>query len=85
MALSDDSFLQKEKTLFAMAYLPEEPWYTMEWSDEKIDYVKVLHRDAAQYQALQTLARFEKDNATRTSRYVSRCDVLKEFIKAVQP
>ena len=85
MALSDDSFLQKEKTLFAMAYLPEEPWYTMEWSDEKIDYVKVLHRDAAQYQALQTLARFEKDNATRTSRYVWRCDVLKEFIKAVQP
>ena len=84
-ALSANEFLQKEKTLFALAYLPDQPWYTTEWNDEKADYEKVLHRNGAQYQALLELARFEKNNATRTSEYVSHCDVLKEFIKSEQP
>ena len=80
-AHSIDEFTFREKVLFAQAYLPMDAWYTEEWSDQKSDYVKVLQRSSHQYQALQALSAYERKNATRTSGYVSRCDVLKQFMK----
>lgn len=77
--LSD--FDWKERTLYALAWMPIEPWYTEEWSNEKSDFVRVLHPQNRQYKALQSLYRLEHRNPILTSLYVSRCDVLKQFAK----
>lgn len=81
-AQSLDDFAWKEKTLFAQAYLPIDSWYKEEWSDQQTDYVKVLQKQSHQYKALRMLYDFEQQNKSRTSSYVSRCDVLKQFVKS---
>jgi len=84
VARSTDDFGRKERALFASAYLPIDRWQTEEWSEQRSDFVMVVHTRSHQYQALQALAAFEKENAARTSGYVSRCDVLRQFMKAQQ-
>ena len=75
------NFQMKEKSLYAKAFLPGEPWQTSEWNSKINDFETKLHPATRQYRALSVLANFQKENATRTSRYVSHCDVLKEFMK----
>jgi len=70
----------KEKFLFARAWLPLEHWATVEWDEKKGDYVRKVHTDARQYKALKQLANFEQYNGQRAD-YVSRCDVLKQFLE----
>ena len=70
-------FKQKEKVLFALAYLPIEPWREVDYWNDRV----TVNRSSQQYKALARLADFERRNAARTSRYVSRCDVLKQFMK----
>jgi hypothetical protein len=82
MAKSLNDFRWQEKTLFALAFLPVDSWYSEEWNSEKADYVKILHTQARQYKALQALSRFKNQNLSRVSSYVSHCDVLKQFEKA---
>ena len=75
------SFPLKEKALFALAYVPTDEWYTNDWDDKTYDYVKRYHRQSRQYLALKELSGFAKQNAARVSPFVSRCDVLKQFVK----
>jgi hypothetical protein len=81
VAKQSTNFLLKEKALYALAYLPDQPWLTEEWNENSGQYEKRLHRSSRQYRALSELLAFKKRNATRISPYVSRCDVLKEFQK----
>ncbi len=69
----------KERTLYALAWIPIEPWYSEVWSNEKVDFVRVMHPQNRQYKALQSLYLLEHRNPILTSLYVSRCDVLKQF------
>ena len=73
----------KERTYYAMAWLPFDPWFVEKWSDEKVDFVRDIRPQSQQYQALLSLYRLEKENSARTSFYVSRCDVLKQFAKTL--
>ena len=70
-------FKQKEKVLFALAFLPIDPWRDVDYWNDRV----TVNRNSQQYKALARLTDFERRNATRTSRYVSRCDVLKQFMK----
>jgi hypothetical protein len=70
----------REKSLYALAFLATDTWYQEEWDDKAGKFVKIPQKNSQQYQALQTLSNFEKKNATRTSQYVSHCDVLKQFM-----
>lgn len=81
VAKQSTNFLLKEKALYALAYLPDQPWLTEEWNENSGRYEKRLHRSSRQYRALSELLAFKKQNATRISPYVSRCDVLKQFQK----
>ena len=76
-------FAWQEKTLFALAWLPMDSWFVEEWDDKAASYVKKPLARSHQYRALYRLANYEKQNATRTSEYVSHCDVLKQFIKSL--
>ena len=60
--------------------MPTDSWMERQWNSEKLDYDLKTCPDSRQYKALHELARFQKKNATRTSRYVSHCDVLKTFM-----
>jgi hypothetical protein len=82
-AQSLDDFLWKEKTYFALAWLPFDSWYTEEWDSKTATYVKKPLPRSYQYRALYHLANYERQNASRTSAYVSRCDVLKQFLKSL--
>lgn len=75
------SFPLKEKALFALAYVPTDAWYTNDWDDKTYEYVKHFHKQSRQYLALKELSGFAKQNAARVSPFVSRCDVLKQFVK----
>ena len=78
-------FALKEKALFALSYgeLYEENqrWFMREWNNETYEYDRKTCANAPQYLAFATLANFEKQNATPTSQYVSRCDEFIQFRK----
>jgi hypothetical protein len=78
-------FALKEKALFALSYgeLYEENqrWFIREWNNETYEYDRKTCANASQYLAFATLANFEKQNATRTNKYVSRCDEYIQFRK----
>jgi hypothetical protein len=72
----------EERSLYAQAWLPFDPWYKEEWSDAKSDFVKLLRPESRQYKALQALQLLEQRNPARISYYVSHCDVLHQFAKS---
>lgn len=81
VANSLNDFEWEERTLYAQAWLPLDPWCTEEWSSEKMGYVKLLHPQSRQYKALLSLYYLGQRDPARTSYYVSHCDVLKQFAK----
>lgn len=68
----------REKSLYALAFIPDEPWggyfdeYEKKYNTEKINTA------SRQYHSLIELALFARKN--QVSRYVSKCDVLNKFI-----
>ena len=75
-------FNMKEKALYALAYIPMQPWCTEDWDYNTSKNVYKYNRGNRQYMALQELAAFEKQNTgNRPSIYVTKCDVLKRFSK----
>ena len=75
----------RERALFALSYgdLYEENqrWFINEWNNETYEYDRKTCANAPQYLAFAALANFEKQNATPTSQYVSRCDEFIQFRK----
>jgi hypothetical protein len=75
---TSSNFDLKEKSLYALAYIPEEPWggffdmYENKFNTENVNTA------SRQYHSLIELALFAKNN--QVSEYVSKCDVLKRFI-----
>ena len=75
----------KEKALFALCYGElydnDKLWFTKEWNSDTYEYDRKPSGNTAQYLAFRALADYEKQNATRTSQYVSRCDEYIQFRK----
>ena len=80
-ALKTGSFADKEKVLFAKAWLPVDSWYKEKWNDQQFRYDQIALPNSHQYKALDALVRFERQHSGRTSAYVSRCDVLRQFME----
>lgn len=76
-------FVLKEKVLFALSYvyLNKSRWYDEVWNDNTLEYDRKPLTQTTQWRAFATLADLEKQNATRTSKYVSRCDEYVQFLK----
>jgi len=83
-ALTSD-FSLKEKALFAMSWgelhREENRWRIAEWDTNTGQEVWKVKSQSPQYRAFSALADLEKQNAQRTSRYVSRCDEFIQFKK----
>ena len=78
-ASQSNQFLLKEKALYALGYIPTEPWQESVWDDQKMDYVLETRPNSSQYKALTQLTELYKKHPM--SNYVSKCDVLKAFLK----
>jgi hypothetical protein len=84
VAQTHGDLLWQERVLYAQAWLPLEPWYENVWDDETLEILTVLHPEHRQYKALVALSQFERKKSSPASQYVSRCDVLKKFVKAAE-
>ena len=76
---SDDVQL-RYRSLYALAFMPVEPWATVEY-DTSNGYKEILvvHPKSAQYMALSDLDMFAKAYPNAIDDYTRRCDVLREF------
>ena len=72
-----NDFSLKEKSLYALAYIPLDEWQEYSW--EVGEYV--TKKDSRQYAALKELNNFKKQNLSQVSEYISKCDVLIQFNK----
>lgn len=68
----------KEESLYALAYIPTEPWRAEVYDDKNYTYCTVFNR-SRQYFALQELNSYALKNPKDISTYISKCDVLMEF------
>lgn len=83
IAKNSTDFTLKEKSLYALAYIPIGAWYDEVWNDKTNKYVTQYYKSSRQYKALEELADFEISNPQSSpSIYVTRCDVLKQFNKS---
>ena len=76
-AKTANNFDLKQKSLYALAYIPLDEWQEYSW--EKGEFV--TKKDSRQYQALKELSDFRRDNLSKVSSYISKCDVLVQFMK----
>lgn len=77
------NFQQRMHSLYALAYLPADDWCTIEteWHNGTPTYIYTPLPTSFKYSALDALDRFTKDNPSRMDRFVTKCDVLKQFRK----
>lgn len=71
----------RERSLYALAFMPTGAWRQEEWDEQASDFVVRTYPYSRQYKALADLADFATAHASELSPYVSRCDVLKQFRK----
>jgi len=64
-------------SLYALAFDPQNSWCDYDWSTEQ--YVPIRTRQ--QYKALARLDEYVQQNPSNLPRYVTKCDVLKQFRK----
>lgn len=82
VAKQSDDVRLRYRSLYALAFMPVEPWATVEY-DTSNGYKEVLvvHPQSAQYMALSDLDMFAKAYPNAIDDYTRRCDVLHEFRK----
>ena len=76
-------FSLKQKSLYALAFIPQDSWYEKGWDGTIGVYHDLsnpsVHPASRQYRAMMRLAEFAHDNAERIAPYISRCEELKAF------
>lgn len=82
VAKQSDDVRLRYRSLYALAFMPVEPWATVEY-DTSNGYKEVLvvHPKSAQYMALGDLDMFAKTYPNAIDDYTRHCDVLSEFRK----
>ncbi|MDO4511664.1 MAG: hypothetical protein Q4B68_07610 [Bacteroidales bacterium] len=79
-------FRTKEKALYALASIPQgEELFTGEYVGKDYTYVKRVNKNTPQYTAFENLLAFYQANPAKTSAFVKKCDVLKQFRTLTQP
>lgn len=71
-------FYMKQQSLYALAYIPTEPYLVEVYDPDSYDARMVLVK-SRQFFAMKELNDFAIANPGKISRYVSKCDVLRKF------
>lgn len=80
-AIESTDYSLRERAIFARAFSPYDNWHEFEWDDKTDKLVAIPIKTSQEYKAMKRLADFVKANRQQLSAYVSRCDVLKQFMK----
>lgn len=78
-AKKTDNLKLRQEVLYALAYIPLDPWADFGYDWTLQDFVCKPRPQSRQYRALQELGRFAASHPTQLEPYVSHCDVLKQF------
>lgn len=74
----------RQRALFASCYaefFPVNRWYTEEWDEKAVEYLRHPNKRSPQYRAFATFTDFQKNSKSPTPEYISRCDEYKQFRK----
>ncbi len=87
-SVQSTDFQLKEKSLYALAFIRHgEPWYLTGWDDATQQFYDLSNLrplpQSRQYKALSALSSFYKANASSVDNFVTKCDVLKRFMKTL--
>lgn len=87
-SVQSSDFHLKEKSLYALAFIRQgEPWYLTGWDDAMGQYYDLdnlrVQPQSAQYKAMLRLSAFYRDNTPRADSFVTKCDILKRFMKTL--
>jgi hypothetical protein len=76
----------RQKSLYALAFIHRDPWYFYGWDSKTEQWYDLknlrVNKSSRQYLALQALSTFAAENPADVAPYVSRCDVLKRFLRS---
>lgn len=75
MTSKSTDFNMQQESIYALAYIPVDDWAEYEYMTETYKPLPKSRR----YAALAQLDQFAKKNSSRVARYISKCDVLKQF------
>lgn len=78
VAKQSDDMKLRYKAIYALAFMPVDPWYSVEY-DKDYNLVMRLRHDSRQYVALGELDQFARQHPDCIDDYTRRCDVLRRF------
>ena len=70
---------RRQAVLYALAYIPLDPWATVDYDWSSSAEIIIPHPQSRQYRALQQLATYVRNNPCNVEPYIARCDLLKQF------
>ena len=70
---------RRQAVLYALAYIPLDPWATVDYDWSSSAEIIIPHPQSRQYRALQQLATYVRNNPRNVEPYIARCDLLKQF------
>ncbi len=70
---------RRQAVLYALAYIPLDPWATVEYDWSSSTEIVIPRTQSRQYRALQQLATYVRNNPRDIEPYIARCDLLKRF------
>ncbi|MBR4389285.1 MAG: hypothetical protein IKT00_08935 [Prevotella sp.] len=71
-------------SIYALAYIPIEPWYEEVWNEKEVRYDLVPRPQSRGYKALADLSRYVTAHPENNSPYIRKCDILKAFRKTTR-
>ncbi len=80
-ASKSSDFSLRERALYARAFAPYDNWHDYQWSNAIHDMIKIPIKSKPEYKAMKRLAEFAKEHHDEVSPYISRCDILKQFMR----
>lgn len=79
VAKQSDNLNLRYHAVYALAFMPIEPWYTVSYDEKSYDLVYTICPQAAQYKALKELSMFATAYPKVIDNYTRHCDVLRKF------
>ena len=70
------------KSQYALAFLPTDEYKSSEWDETTSKYVTLIHKNSLSYRYLNRLNEMRREMPF-TPAYVTKCVVLKDFVKDV--
>lgn len=80
-SMPNNDFALRQDILYARAYVPAGTRYITRTWDADYNMTETKNTASREYTTMNDLADFYRTNSRQTARYVSRCDILQQFLR----